>query len=104
MNRPAGGKLIGVATADGPLGPFADRGTLVEQAIDAHLFQDDDGRLYLYYADLAGGFKIAVQPMADPFTPQGERRVVIEPTEPWERVQGAVTEGPWMLKHGGAAI
>ena len=26
---------------------------------------------------------------------------VLEPTEPWERRRGAVTEGPWMLKHRG---
>jgi beta-xylosidase len=30
-------KIIGVAVADGPLGPFHDRGTLAERAIDAHL-------------------------------------------------------------------
>ena len=48
VNRPAGGKQIGVAVADGPLGPFHDQGNLADFAIDAHLFQDDDGSLYLY--------------------------------------------------------
>lgn len=47
-------KQIGVAVADGPLGPFVDKGRLVAGAIDAHLFQDDDGRLYLYYSDMVG--------------------------------------------------
>src|SRR5712691_1809624 len=56
-------KQVGVAVADGPLGPFKDKGPLAAVAIDAHLFQDDDGAFYLYYVDLAGGFKIVAQPM-----------------------------------------
>jgi len=101
VNRPGGGKQIGVAVADHPLGPFADRGTLADHAIDAHLFQDDDGACYLYYVDLVGGFKIMVQPMADPLTKKGQSQVVIRPTEAWEKRRGSVTEGPWMLKHKG---
>lgn len=106
VNREAGArgglnKVIGVAVADSPLGPFQDKGTLAEHAIDAHLFADDDGKLYLYHVDLAGGFKILVQPMADPLTKQGASAEVIRPTVDWERKKGAVTEGPWMLKHKG---
>lgn len=98
VNRPGGGKQIGVAVADGPLGPFNDRGNLADRAIDAHLFCDDDGTLYLYYVDLESGFKIKVQPMADPLTKKGTATEVIRPTVDWERKKGAVTEGPWMLK------
>jgi xylan 1,4-beta-xylosidase len=101
VDRPGGGKQIGVAAADGPLGPFQDRGNLADRAIDAHMFRDDDGALYLYYVDLAGGFKIKVQPMADPLTKKGGATEVIRPTADWERKHGAVTEGPWMLKHKG---
>ncbi len=102
VDKPGGGKLIGVAVADGPLGRFEDRGTLVENAIDAHLFQDDDGLLYLYYVAIADGpFRIVVQPMADPLNRRGEPTILIQPTEPWEKRRGAVTEGPWMLKRTG---
>ena len=101
LDNPRGGKLIGVAVADGPLGPFLEPQTLDTDAIDAHLFRDDDGALYLYYVKMDGGFRIVVQPMSDPRTKQGESVKVIEPTEPWERRRGAVTEGPWMLKHNG---
>ena len=94
-------KQIGVAVADSPLGPFTDKGALAAESIDADLFQDDDGRLYLSYVELARGFKIIVQPMADPLTKQGEPKVVIRPTEEWEKRSGAVTEGPFMLKHKG---
>jgi xylan 1,4-beta-xylosidase len=101
LDNPSGGKLIGVAVADGPLGPFQNPQTLDTGAIDAHLFRDDDGALYLYYVKMHDGFRIVVQPMSDPQTKQGDPVKVIEPTEPWERRRGAVTEGPWMLKHNG---
>ena len=94
-------KQIGVAVADSPLGPFKDKGILAPDAIDAHLFRDDDGALCLYYVELAEGFKIMAQSMANPLTKQGEPRVVIRPTEEWEKRSGSVTEGPFMLKHDG---
>ena len=101
LNRPGSGKQIGVAVADRPLGPFRDRGNLADRAIDAHLFQDNDGTFYLYYVDLADGFKIMVQSMTDPLTRKGKPAEVIRPTADWERKEGAVTEGPWMLKREG---
>ncbi len=102
VNNPRGGKLIGVAVADQPLGPFADKGTLVTGAIDAHLFRDDDGSMYLYYSEAADGHsRIAVQPMADPLTKKGEPTVLLRPTDAWERHGAAIAEGPWMLKRKG---
>jgi beta-xylosidase len=99
------GKQIGVAVSDSPLGPFEDKKVLAAGSIDAHLFQDDDGRLYLYYVEIANGFKIFAQRMADPLTPargrEGERVEVLHPTERWEMASGHVTEGPFMLKHNG---
>lgn len=94
-------KQIGVAVADSPLGPFTDQAVLVTTAIDAHVVQDDDGQLYFYYADLVQGFKIRAQRMKDPLTLIGDTTVVIQPTEPWEKISGHVTEGPFMLKRNG---
>ena len=102
VDKPGGGKLIGVAVADDPLGPFADKGTLVDDAIDAHLFQDDNQTMYLYFVNVVGGSnKIGVQPMADPLNKKGESTILIRPTDEWERHGGPVAEGPWMLKHDG---
>jgi xylan 1,4-beta-xylosidase len=95
------GKQIGVAVSDSPLGPFKDRGVLATGAIDAHMFQDDDGKLFLYYVEVRGGFKIFVQPMKDPVTKEGDRIEVLHPTEKWEMVSGQVTEGPFILKRDG---
>jgi len=90
---------VGVAVADSPLGPFQDKGILVNDAIDGHLFRDDDGKLYLYYVKQPG-FRITVQKMKSPLKKSSTKpKLIIRPTEPWEKIQGDVTEGPWMLKH-----
>lgn len=102
VDKPGGGKLIGVAVANDPLGPFADKGTLIDNAIDAHLFQDEDGAMYLYFVDVAPGLnRVFVQPMEGPLTKKGERTLLIRPTEDWERHRAAIAEGPWMLKRKG---
>jgi len=93
-------KTVGVAEAAGPCGPFTNPRRLVEAAIDAHLFRDDDGRLYLYYVKFPG-FRITVQQMADPATPAGNPKVILKPTSEWETRAGRVTEGPWMIKRAG---
>ena len=93
-------KRIGVAVADRPDGKFVDRKTLFREAIDAHMFGDDDDRYYLYYVQFPG-FRIHVQRMKTPLEKEGEPVELIRPTERWEMKRGAVTEGPWMLKQGG---
>ncbi len=93
-------KRIGVAVAQRPDAAFADRQTLVTGAIDAHLFCDGQGRYFLYYVRLPG-FRICVQPMKTPLEKKGQPIELIRPTEPWEKKRGAVTEGPWMVKHHG---
>jgi GH43 family beta-xylosidase len=92
-------ETVGVADADGPLGPFTARRKFFDRAIDAHLFRDDDGRLYLYYVQFPG-FRVSVQPMAGPMEPAGEPREILHPESAWETQAGRVTEGPWMIKRG----
>ncbi|MBI1388300.1 MAG: family 43 glycosylhydrolase [bacterium] len=93
-------QTVGVAEGDGPLGPFTDSKDLHERAIDAHLFRDDDGAMYLYYVQFPG-FRISVQKMATPTEPAGEPKVILQPEADWETRAGHVTEGPWIIKHGG---
>jgi xylan 1,4-beta-xylosidase len=93
-------RTVGVADAEGPLGPFTIRRKLFDEAIDAHLFPDDDGRQYLYFVQLPG-FRIMVQPMAGPTQPAGEPKLVLQPESEWETRDGRVTEGPWVIKHSG---
>ena len=89
---------IGVATADRPDGMFKDQGTLIDNAIDAHMFRDEDGQYYLYYVQYPG-FRIHVQPMASPVLKKDAPVKVLQASEPWERKQAPLTEAPWMLKH-----
>ncbi len=91
---------IGVATADRPDGIFENQGTLIDNAIDAHMFLDEDGQYYLYYVQYPG-FRIFVQPMLTPVQKMGEPLQIIVPTEPWEMKPYSLTEAPWMLKHRG---
>jgi beta-xylosidase len=93
-------QTVGVAEGEGPLGPFRNPRTLVDDAIDAHLFRDDDGRLYLYYVKLPG-FRITVQPMAGAAKPAGEPAVVLQPESDWEKRAGHVTEGPFVIRRDG---
>jgi xylan 1,4-beta-xylosidase len=90
-------KRIGVAVSDRPDGLFVNRTLLFDKAIDAHMFRDDDGKYYLYYVQFPE-FQIHVQRMKTPLEKMGEPIKVIWPTEPWEKISGSVTEGPWMLK------
>lgn len=109
---------IGVAIAESPLGPFEDKGLLIENAIDAHMFYED-GQYYLYYSSVdykSGLFEIVtsrlagkkgkenilVQRMSSPLTKTGEPKLLLEPTDDWE--QGLfldITEGAWMYKRAG---
>lgn len=91
---------IGVAVANRPDGVFRDLGYLIDNGIDAHMFRDDDGSCFLYYARYPE-FGIFVQPMANPVRKKGESLQVISPSEAWETTNVPVTEAPWMLKHQG---
>jgi GH43 family beta-xylosidase len=89
---------IGVAVADQPTGPFVNQGILLNGFIDAHLFEDEDGSLYLYFSDVG---HIYVQRMSSPTQLTGSRQMILQPSQSWEMQWGSVTEGPWMLKHNG---
>lgn len=92
------GAGIGVATAESPLGPFRDalgNPLIAEyhhgaQPIDAHVFQDDDGKAYLYY----GGWRHAVVvELGEDMTSIAGDFVEITPE--------SYVEGPFMLKRNG---
>lgn len=91
---------VGVAVADKPTGPFKDIKTLRSKAIDAHMFRDDDGSLFLYFASYPA-LEIYVQKMSAPTETLGEPVKLISPELSWERKFINVTEAPWMLKHRG---
>jgi GH43 family beta-xylosidase len=110
---------IRVAIADHPAGPFVDSGrrlTAEPFAIDAHIFVDDDGQRYLFYAtDYLEhshiGTGTARDRLLDPLTPAGRPQPVARPCYSWQvydpcraekgGVRWHTVEGPFVLKRKG---
>ena len=92
-----------IAVSDSPAGPF--RGWLGRpligeilngaQPIDAHLFQDDDGTVYLYYGGWGHCNAAILNDRMDGFQPLGDGQYLREITP--ERY----VEGPCMIKRDG---
>jgi len=96
---------IGVAVADDPTGPFADvydhpllgggYGGVAFNTIDAHMFRDADGALYLYATGYMPLTFLRVFPMADPVTVGGDWEFLFAANPlNWELF---VVEGPWLI-------
>ncbi len=108
-----------VGVADRPEGPFVDSGhrlTTEDFAIDAHVFTDDDGRRYLFYAtDFLDhshiGTGTVVDRLLDPFTLAGQPRPVTRARFDWQvydphraekgGVRWHTVEGSFVLKRKG---
>jgi beta-xylosidase len=101
-------QCIGVAVSDDPDGPFVDPNDeaficqpRLGGSIDAHPFQDDDGRLYILWKNDGNccGLEVAlwIQELStDGMTLVGEPVKLIERDQPWER---PLIENPAMVKH-----
>jgi beta-xylosidase len=115
-----------VAISDSPQGPYEDcEKALIDPrdcpfAIDPHVFRDDDGQRYLFYArdflDTAQGFRagtgIAARRMKS-MTELGEREaIILRARSDWQRFQSNrpmygrawdwhTLEGPFVRKHEG---
>lgn len=110
---------IRVAIATDPAGPFIDSGrrlTSEEFAIDPHVFIDDDGSRYLFYAaDFLDYTRIGTgtvfDRMLDPLTLAGNPRPVTRARYDWQTydphriekggVRWHTVEGSFVLKHKG---
>jgi GH43 family beta-xylosidase len=96
------------ALGDDPAGPYRCRGMIQTGgwwAIDATVFRDPGGNLFLLWSGWEGPEKGAqnlyIAPMSDPVTLGGPRVLLTEPTEPWEQRGGAaICEGPAVLRRG----
>jgi GH43 family beta-xylosidase len=110
---------IRVALADHPAGPFLDSGqrlTAEPFAIDPHVFVDDSGDRFLFYAtDFLEYERIGTGTVCDqmlgPFTLKGRPRPVSRPRFDWQiydphriekgGVRWHTIEGPFVLHHKG---
>ena len=110
--------------ADSPRGPFTEVGKLIRPngteftVLDPALFKDDDGRIYLYWADFARNAqgKTVIATMGAELDPNQPNRLITEPKflfgfesdHAWERfgahnqdVEKGWCEGQWIIKKNG---
>jgi GH43 family beta-xylosidase len=91
---------IGVAVADRPDAVFTDLGFIALSGIDAHMFRDDDSRLYLYFTHTPD-FSMHCVPMKSPVETGGPVTKCFEISQAWETNSFSINEGPWMMKNNG---
>ena len=93
---------IAHAIADNPLGPYDEpvKDTWLDNRIDAHMFIDDDAKLYFYMVKFTDGNTIWARPMKDPYSFEGEPKYIFA-SQPgnWETLDNKVIEGPWVIKY-----
>lgn len=93
---------LAVAAADSPAGPFKKEtdGYLLERdAIDGHVFFDDDGKIYLYVVHFGEGNHLWVYELNDDLLsvkPDSGVKLSVP-----EGKEGRINEGPAVLKHNG---
>lgn len=96
-----------VAEARSPLGPFVEKAVFTpdQNSIDNHLFIDEDGTAYMYWVrfGLGKGNEIRVATLGEDLTELTSDQVecIHAEEDTWEMQLGRVTEGPFVLKHGG---
>lgn len=100
---------LGLATSTSPKGPFTqqEQKYMAEyNAIDHHLFIDDDGTKYIYFVRFTNGNEIWVGELTDELTIKEETlRPILHQSQEWEKSPkdpvGVVNEGPTVVKHEG---
>ena len=96
-----------VAVSDHPLGPFRqlEKKPLIsgEKSIDNTLFVDDDGKPYMFFDRFNDGLNIwSIELEDDCLHVKPETlRYCIRAYQPWERRDGRVNEGGFVLKYKG---
>lgn len=101
---------MAIAVSDNPAGPFIQDDPSVlrdHKSIDHHLFVDDDGTRYLYFANFKDGLEIWGAEINEDFSSIREETLtkLIEPSQEWEQSPkepvGRVNEGPFVVKLDG---
>lgn len=100
---------IAVSTRSSPTGPFFQSTqkalfTGTQKQIDPFVFQDEDGKKYLFYVDISNDNKIFMTGLNDGFMSVKNETGLecIRSTEAWEnngQPSAKVTEGPTVIKH-----
>ena len=92
--------------SNSPVGPFTGENVSIipaQKTIDPYVFQDDDGKKYLYHVEFSGGNKIYVAQLKDDLSGiiAETDTLCVSAQAPWETVMANVVEGPTVIKHNG---
>lgn len=93
---------IAHSESDKVLGPYVEpvKETWMDNRIDPQIFQDDDGKLYMYMVRFTDGNTIWVRPMKDPRTFSGHPVCQFASLpNTWETMDNRVAEGPFVIKY-----
>jgi len=98
-----------VLEAENPLGPWRNRGCLDTGgwAIDATVLESGGCRYCIWSGwpgKRNGRQNLYIAPMRNPWTLDGERVLLAEPTESWEQAGLPLCEGPQVLRRGGRSF
>jgi xylan 1,4-beta-xylosidase len=99
-----GNLCLGVASADGPEGPYKDHGALICQeagSIDGFAMRDENGKLFLIWKEDGNSIQKptpiwAIEMNEDRTAVIGEKKELFRNDTPWE---GNLVEGVSMIKH-----
>lgn len=105
----SGNEHLYVAKGKSPIGPFKQVGTkpmLAEKSIDSSLFYDKKGRPFLTFVRMNDGNNIWVAPLEKDLCTidSTKMRHCFSVSQPWERVQARVVEGPCVFRRGGKYV
>ncbi len=101
---------IAIATSNSPLGPFTQeqKVPIIQEGkqIDPFIYQDEDGKKYLYHVKLQEGNRIFVAELNDGYgsIKSNTLQECLSATLPWENTNNAswpVAEGPTVIKRDG---
>jgi GH43 family beta-xylosidase len=89
-----------------PMGPYIFKASMLDPVQDNTWELDGsilrlNGRLYLLGTFFNGSQPAFIRPLSNPWTASGTRRILSTPTFSWERVGGAVNEGPEVIQRNG---
>ena len=89
-----------------PMGPYTFKADMLDPTqnntweLDGSILQLN-GRLYLLGTFFNGSQPAFIRPLSNPWTASGTRHILSNPTFSWERVGGAVNEGPEVIQRNG---
>ncbi|XP_054152489.1 extracellular exo-alpha-(1-_5)-L-arabinofuranosidase-like [Oppia nitens] len=92
---------VAESLGDDPIGPYNFKADIHDDgyAIDPSLITINNGLYLLGSFNTPGMQDLFIRPLTNPWTPNGPKVLLSSPTNPWERTNLPINEGPEPLQH-----